>query len=227
MGADTAARGQKMKIAVLNQKGGSGKTTTTLLLAEALKSRGRVLIVDCDPQGGASTLLLSNKAPLFSVLMGDQVKPQQTRRGFDILTADHRLDKIAFTLGPYELDGLKLDYDYILYDCPPTVQGISRAAAITADKIFIPADISIMSIGPTLYTLKELKSLKKSGQVLLIGKAPREGQTGFHADIYQQFKEVLNDRHRATIPRTATAQKAAAGFAKLPKAINNIIGGLI
>ena len=216
-----------MKIAILNQKGGSGKTTTTLLFAEALKHRGRALIVDCDPQGGASTLLLSNKAPLFNLLMGEDVTPQDTGRGFDILTADHRLDKIAFTISPYALDGLTLDYDFIIYDCPPTVQGISRAAAIAADKIYIPADVSIMSIGPTLYTLKELKEIKKAGQVLLIGKAPKADQSGFNADIYREFTEVLKDRHIATLSRTATAQKAAAGFAKLPKAINNILQGVI
>jgi len=155
-----------VKITITNQKGGSGKSTLTLLIAETLKTSGTVLLIDCDPQGGISNMLNAKGGGLFNILTGGEFCPV-TVRGMDILSADHRLDKIAYTLPPFELrDIIKFNYDYIIFDTPPTVQGISRAAAIAADRIIIPADISKTTIEPTLYTIDELKRSGKTGKVL-------------------------------------------------------------
>ena len=216
-----------MKITITNQKGGAGKSTLTLLLAETLKQHGSVLCVDCDPQGGITNLLDAPGGGLFELLTGGEFKPV-TVRGLDLLTADHKLDKIAYTLPPYDLrDGINFDYDFILFDTPPTVQGISRAAAIAADKIIIPADISKTTIQPTLYTLQELRKVEKVGAVLLIGKEPGAEIKGFHADLYREFKAAIKENYSGTIPKTANAQKAAAGLSKIPKAISEILKGAV
>ena len=216
-----------MKIAITNQKGGSGKSTLTLLLAETLKTMGSVLLIDCDPQGGITSLLNVKGAGIFELLTGNMVGPIHVR-GLDIFPADHRLDKIAYTLPPFELqDIIHFDYDYILFDTPPTVQGISRACAICADKIIIPADISKTSLQPTLYTIEELKKSKKKGGVLLIGKEPKPEAKGFHADLYREFYTAIQDNYVGTLPKSANAQKAACGLSKIPTAISDILKGAL
>jgi len=216
-----------MKIAITNQKGGSGKSTLTLLLAETLKTMGTVLLIDCDPQGGISTLLNAKGAGLFDLLTGNTVEPIHVR-GLDIFPSDHRLDKIAYTLPPFELqDLIKFDYDYIIFDTPPTVQGISRACAICADKIIIPADISKTSLQPTLYTIEELKKSKKEGGVLLIGKEPKPETKGYHADLYREFYSAIKENHIGTLPKSANAQKTACGLSKLPTSISEILKGVL
>ena len=103
------------------------------------------------------------------------------------------------------------DYDYIILDNPPTVQGISRAAAIFADQIFVPADISIQTLGPTLYTLKSLEEIEKKGKVLLVGyKEPKENSGGYMTELMRRFNTELNGSIFGTIPRNVTTARAVA-----------------
>jgi chromosome partitioning protein len=205
------------KICVMNQKGGSGKTTTAVLIALALTGEGRrVLAVDGDPQGGLTAYLVPDgeRRGLFDLLMGDAVTPLTIDRGgltFDLLPADYRLDKIYATMGPYELEKPlgRFQYDYLVIDTPPTVQGITRAAAFISDTLIIPADISPATIRPTLYTLKSLEEIKKTGRVYLIGKEP-DGKHGFTADTARDFIAALGKAYGGTIPRSVTMQKIAA-----------------
>lgn len=218
------------KIAIVTQKGGSCKTTTAALVALTLEAAGNdVLCLDCDPQGGLSALLGAPQGPgIYDALMGDEVRPVEAR-GLRILTADHKLDKIAFTLSPYSVRDVLKNYaaDYIIMDTPPTVQGISRAAAMAADKIIIPADIARTTIGPTLYTLEALGEIDKAGRVVLIGREPRAEASGFSAELYREFKKAVKRQYVGTLPRTAAAQKAAAGLQKVPAGISEIIRGLL
>ena len=208
-----------MIITISNQKGGSGKTSTSVLLTLALASKGKtVLAVDCDPQAGLTSFLLPEDEEhpgIFDLLIGDPVSPVHVNRGgiiFDVIPADHRLDKIYATLSPFELkkEFLKMNYDYIVFDTPPTVQGVSRAAAIISDRIIIPADISRATIKPTLYTLSSLKEIEKSGAVILIGKEPKNETKGFMADTTRKFITALGDSYYGTIQKSVTLQKAVS-----------------
>ena len=205
-------------ITISNQKGGSGKTSSTVLLTLAIASTGmKVLIVDCDPQAGSTSFLLPHHPDimgLFDMLVGEDVIPQTINRNgitFDLMPSDHRLDKIYATMSPYELERFKkLPYDYIIFDTPPTVQGITRAAAIIADKIIIPADISRATIKPTLYTLEALKEIKKKGKVLLVGKEPEKETKGFIAETARDFIKALGTNYGGTIQRNVAMQKAVS-----------------
>jgi len=146
-----------LKISICNQKGGSGKTSTAVLLTLALAGAGRkVLAVDTDPQGGLTSLLdpdggEERRGGIFELLMGEAPSPVHVDRGgirFDFLPADYRLDKVYSSVSPFSLrDRFKNgEYDFIVFDTPPTVQGISRAAALASDKIIIPTDVSRASI---------------------------------------------------------------------------------
>jgi chromosome partitioning protein len=206
------------KISFINQKGGSGKTTFSILSCLALASSGRrVLAVDCDPQAGLTNYLSRSediRLGLFDIILGSKdyniINVIRDSLTFDLIPADHRLDKIYATMDPFAFENLfdDLAYDYIIFDTPPTVQGISRAAAMASDNIFVPADISRGTILPTLYTLDSLKQIKKKGKVVFVGyKEPKEESKSFIADISREFFERVKGNYAGTIPRNITMQK--------------------
>jgi cellulose biosynthesis protein BcsQ len=208
----------KMIITVTNQKGGSGKTSTTVLIALALASvNKRVLCVDCDPQGGLTSFLYPDSEvseSLFDILTGGSFAPLKIVRHsleFYLIPADHRLDKIYSTLRPFELEKAfgKAGYDYIIFDTPPTVQGISLSASIIADKVFIPADISRATMKSTLYTLETLRDIKKNGDVILIGyKEPAPESTSFTSNVARDFTEAIGNHCIGTIKKSVAMQRA-------------------
>ncbi len=211
------------KICITNQKGGSGKTSTAVLLTMGLAGSGnRVLCVDTDPQSGLSAFLVPERAAersIYDMIMGDALEPIHINRGgiiFDLIPADYRLDKVAGTLSPYAIRDLfkSANYDIIVFDTPPTVQGISRAAALASDRIIIPVDISRASIGPTLYTIKALAEIEKSGNVYLIGKDPGEEGRGFVAKTARAFIDALGDHYAGTITRSVSMQKIVSDMAR-------------
>jgi len=227
------------KICITNQKGGSGKTSTAVLLTLALAgSRRRVLAVDSDPQAGLTSFFIpegwTEKRGLYDLIMGDNPEPVHIDRGgivFDLIPADYRLDKIYSTLAPFAIrDAFKCaDYDMIIFDTPPTVQGISRAAAMASDRIIVPTDISRASIRPTIYTLTALKEIEKTGQVYLIGKDPGEDGRGFTAETARTFIEELGRNYAGTIPRSVSMQKIVSDTvrswspARIEKQLNPIL----
>lgn len=104
-------------IAVVNQKGGTGKTTLAMNLAAGLARRGRTLVVDADPQGSA----------------GQWARMAHDERPFPA--------SVFAIAGPLEreLKSLRNDYDHVVIDCPPTLEGGTVHAALTgADVVLIP-----------------------------------------------------------------------------------------
>lgn len=142
-------------LAITNQKGGVGKTTSAVNLSAALAKLGkRVLLIDLDPQGNATTgcgIVKTDALPtVYQLLLGDTTLAntiQKTDYGFDILPANRELAGAEIEL--IELDGreqrlkraLKTvagDYDYVLIDCPPALNMLTVNALVAAQSVMIP-----------------------------------------------------------------------------------------
>ena len=143
-------------LAVTNQKGGVGKTTTAINLAASLAAtKRRVLLMDLDPQGNATMGSGVNKHEIeygaYEVLMGEVPAAQAVVKveaaGYDLLpgngdltaaevnllTTDKRETRLRDALLP-----LRAEYDYILIDCPPSLNMLTLNALTAADGVFIP-----------------------------------------------------------------------------------------
>ncbi len=211
-------------IAIVNQKGGSGKTTTAALLCKALVHDGkRVLAIDADPQGGLTAIFSSfqnkDQGDLTAALMG---KGEATKisGNLSIYTASYTLDKIAWTLAPYEIENLtskQKDFDYAIVDCPPTTRGISLAAIQASSLCLVPSEISITAIGPTLYTLENIKAAKRKAEVVLIGYKKYNGKQGYNPSVTRDFENKL--KSFVAFPKSIQAVKHATKLSKATKSI--------
>ena len=147
-------------VTVANQKGGVGKTTSTVNLAAALALHGaRVLVVDLDPQGNASTALgvdhRSGTPSVYEVLLGELTIDQAAtvcERSADLLCVPATIDlagaeielvsmmnresRLKQALAPEALD--RLDVDYVLIDCPPSLGLLTLNAMVAAPEVLIP-----------------------------------------------------------------------------------------
>jgi len=143
-------------LAVVNQKGGVGKTTTTVNLAAGLAESGkRVLVVDLDPQGNATMGSGIDKRALsqtvYQVLLGlataEAVRARAGSGGFDILPANRELAGAEVEMVELEhretrlklaLDRITDQYDFVLLDCPPALNLLTLNGLVAADAVVIP-----------------------------------------------------------------------------------------
>lgn len=217
--------------AITNQKGGVGKTTTTVNLAASLKSiKRRVLMIDLDPQGNATMGSGVNKNDLrhsvYGVLTGrcaiSDAIVNAERAGYDLLPANGdltaaevellSLDKKEFRLRD-ALTQVRDQYDYIIIDCPPSLSMLTVNGLVAADSVIIPMQCeyyALEGLSALMNTITGIKQgpnpeLKIEG-LLRTMYDPRNSLT---RDVSSQLIQHFGDRvYDTVIPRNVRLAEA-------------------
>ena len=216
-------------IAVSNQKGGVGKTTTSVNLAACVAEKGkRVLLADIDPQGNASSGLgVTERSPsIYDVLLGEESAEAAVRKTeFDNLSvlpsdmalAGAEIELVAIpereTLLRKALETVRSQYDYIFIDCPPSLSLLTLNAMTAADSVLIPIQCeyyALEGVGQLMNTLQLVKkrlnpALEIEGVVLTM----LDGRTNLGLQVVQEVKKYFKSRvYGAIIPRNVRLSEA-------------------
>lgn len=206
-----------MIIAVTNQKGGVGKTTTCINVSAALALMGhRVLLVDMDPQAHSTISIVNNpqQVPksLFDVLMDKNLKisdiiVKSNIPGLDVAISRISMAKLEPALigefdGHYRLrDAINLvrdHYDYIFIDTPPTLGLITLNALVAASHILIPIQSSYLCLEGTDDLLETIEKVKRIAnpdlEILGVIITLHDRRTNISKDVVDRIIEVFGDK---------------------------------
>ena len=218
-------------IAIANQKGGVGKTTSINLSACLAELGKKVLVIDLDPQGNCTSgfgiekeqidntvyELMLNKCSVKNSMMKVEGIENVTLIPSDVNLAGAEIELLEFNEKEYilrnSIDYVKEDYDYIIIDCPPSLNMLTVNAITTADSMLIPIQCeyyALEGIGQLITTIglvqKRLNSrLKIEGVVFTM----YDGRTNLSKDVVDNVKNNLNANiYNTIIPRNVSLAEA-------------------
>jgi chromosome partitioning protein len=196
---------QQYRIAVLNQKGGTGKTTTSINVAAGFADAGaRVLLIDADPQGNVGVSLgVRSEHTLYHVLLsGVTVADAAVPLGesFDVLTSDDTLAAAEIQLAQHPSRGGVLkskleqakDYTHIVIDCGPSLSLINQNALCFVDEVVVPVACDYLSLVGVKQVLKTVKNVNQHlGHPLRVGAVL--------PTFYDARVKICRDAHEALL----------------------------
>jgi chromosome partitioning protein len=207
------------RIAVVNHKGGSGKTTTTVNLAAAAGEVGRrVLVIDLDPQASASAWLGVRDAgrDLLDVLEGTAELPSAVRvttvPGVDLVPASAWLihAQVGQVLGDdpplrRALHDLPATWDYVLIDCPPAVGPLTAAALAAVDDILVPVEAHVLALDGLAQLLQSIERVRQrlNPELHIAGivACRVDARTRHSPEIVAELRRRFGDTVHATVIR--------------------------
>ena len=218
-------------ISIANQKGGVGKTTTSINLSTLLAKKGKkVLMIDADPQGNASSGVGIDREDIelsvYDILINDveisQVVKKTNIKNLDlcpsninlagaevelvsVISREHRLKE--------KLDNVKEEYDFIIIDCPPSLGLITLNAFTASDSVLIPVQCeyyALEGLGQLLNTISLVKKhLNKEIEVEGALLTMYDARTNLSNQVVKEVKKYFNNKvYKNVIPRNVKLSEA-------------------
>ncbi len=218
-------------IAVANQKGGVGKTTTAINLSSCIAAKGKkVLVIDTDPQGNTTSGFGVEKNELddtiYELILGDcsirdciitEVIENVSLVPSNVNLSAAEIELIGVDKKEYilknEIDYVKDNYDYIIIDCPPSLNMLTINAMTTADSVLVPIQCeyyALEGLSQLIHTVNLVKErlnpdLEMEGVVFTM----YDSRTNLSAQVVENVKDNLNQHiYKTLIPRNIRLAEA-------------------
>ena len=215
-------------VAIANQKGGCGKTTTAVNLSACLAAKGKkVLLIDLDPQGSATTHLAISEFDntMYEAMMSDLSLSQITKpteiNGLDMIPADKRLGKAEMEIAGKSIARERIlkpkvrtqtGYDFIIIDTPPNLGFLTINAMVASDTVLVPIQTEFFAIQGLSMILDLAKAISEGlGQDLRLKYllTMYDARTKMGKEVITRVRELLGeDVFNVVIPRSIKLAEA-------------------